>query len=76
MRVLVNHPAFGSLWLENAEIQDGYVVGDVWDKSGVGSGLLPDDYRGQYVPMNFPITCIRKIVKEDEQARDHGQETA
>lgn len=65
MNVLVNHPYFGSLWLNDAEIkkgQDGkdYVVGWVWDKSDVGHPNMPDDYTGQPMTMNFPVSCIRK----------------
>ena len=58
--VLVTHPDIGSAWLSNCTIQDGYVVGEVWDRSDVGSGMLPDDYQGQPATMNFPISCIRK----------------
>ena len=58
--VLINHPAFGSLWLDNAEIENGYVVGEAWDDSDVGSAYLPDDYQGEAVCMNFPAACIRK----------------
>lgn len=61
MNVLINHPNFGSVWLENAEIQDGYVIGEVWDNSQVGSAFMPDDYMGELATLNFPISCIRKI---------------
>ncbi len=54
---LINHPAFGSLWLENARLEGDSVVGDAWDDSHAG---VPEDYKGEYVPMNFPKSCIRK----------------
>lgn len=62
--VLINHPHFGSLWLENAEVIKvegrAYVVGNAWDDSDVGSAYLPDDYSGEPVTPNFPVSCIRK----------------
>ena len=65
MNVLINHPHVGSVWLSDAYYTAGddgrqYVVGDVWDDSDVGSSMLPDDYRGQPVTMNFLATCVRK----------------
>jgi len=60
MNVLINHPNFGSIWLSNAKIEDGYVIGDVWDDSSVGSPYLSEDYMGQFITMNFPVSCIRK----------------
>ena len=61
MNVLITHPAFGSIWLENAEYQGNYVVGDAWDNGDVGSSYMPCDYRGEYSTMNFPRTCIKKV---------------
>ena len=58
--VLVNHPDVGSVWLANCEIIEGFVIGEAWDDSEVGSGMLPDDYRGQPCTMGFPVSCIRK----------------
>ena len=57
---LINHPHFGSLWLENARIEGNLVMGEAWDTGEIGSPYLPDDYMGEYVPMHFPKTCIRK----------------
>ena len=64
MNVLINHPSVGSVWLENAYIKDDCVIGDVWDDSKHGSPYLPNDYYGEYVTMNFPISCIRKKEKK------------
>jgi len=64
MRALINHPYFGSVWLSNATIKDGYVIGEAWDDSDVGSPYLPDDYMGQYTTLTFPISCIRKMRGE------------
>lgn len=63
--ILVNHPCFGSLWLSNCRIIRGadgcdYVIGDAWSDDNVGSLYLPDDYGGELIMMNFPVTCIRK----------------
>lgn len=62
---LVNYPGFGSLWLTNAYVTKGeggkdFVVGEAWDDSDAGSPYMPDDYTGQPVTMNFPLTCVRK----------------
>ena len=64
MRALVNHPEVGSVWLDNARIEDGFVVGEAWDHSDMGSPYLPDDYTGQRVTLHFPKSCIRKQVDE------------
>lgn len=68
MRVLINHPYVGSVWLANAYYTTGgdgrqYVVGEAWDDSGVGSPLLPEDWRGEPVTMNFLATCVRKELQ-------------
>lgn len=60
MNVLINHPKFGSFWLLDAEIKNNNVVGNVFDTTDIGSSYLPDDYNGELITMNFPITCIRK----------------
>ena len=62
MRVLINHPSVGSVWLDHAEIIGDNVIGEAWDVTDVGSPYLPDDYRGEPVTMNFPKTCIRKVA--------------
>lgn len=61
MDVLINHPAFGSIWLEQVNIVDGTVIGDYWDTSDVGSAYMPADYLGELVTLNFPVSCIRKV---------------
>jgi len=58
--VLVRHPAVGSLWLDDAYIEGDVVIGEAWDESDCRSPMLPDDYRGQPVTMNFPVGCIVK----------------
>lgn len=60
MNILINHPQFGSIWLSNAKIKDGFVEGEAWDNTKVGSTYMPDDYRGEWCTMNFPVSCIRK----------------
>ncbi len=49
---LVNHPWFGSLWLENAQIENGHVVGEVKDGNGYTEPM--------WATMNFPLSCVRK----------------
>ena len=63
--VLINHPSIGSLWLSNVEITGQFVSGEVWDDSDVGSPYLPDDFRGEKIAMSFPISCIRKVEREE-----------
>jgi hypothetical protein len=59
--VLVVHPLFGSVWLSNAEWNPDSVAGDTWDDYYAGSPYMPDDYRGEMVPMNFPLSCVQKV---------------
>ena len=66
MNALVVHPAFGSVWLEHARMEQAengrwYVVGETWDDTGIGSLYMPDDWRGEPVLMNFPATCIMRV---------------
>ena len=65
MRVLISHPHVGSVWLTDAYYTTGddgreYVVGDTWDDGDIGSPMLPDDYSGQPVTMNFLATCVKE----------------
>lgn len=60
---LVNHPYFGSLWLDSAEVReddDGkkYVVGTVEADRIFGHPI--------YEWMNFPLTCVRKWTPPEE----------
>lgn len=48
---LVVYPGLGSLWLEETEIVDGFVVGTVWEDAGIGV---------EKQVMNFPLSCVRK----------------
>jgi hypothetical protein len=64
MRVLVIEPGNGSVWLNNAEYNGDFVVGEAWDDSQRGSPLLPDDYFGEPLTMNFPRSLILRV--EDE----------
>lgn len=50
--ITIRHPAFGTLDLHDAEIKDGYVVGDYWNfDTPTGDGVLKET-------MNFPVSCI------------------
>lgn len=59
MRVLINHPAFGSLWLRNAVIKGNTVEG-VADNYQNGFYLPDGGLWNIPVTMNFPASCIRK----------------
>lgn len=59
---LVIEPGHGSLWLSDVRIEDGRVVGVAWDESDRGSGLLPDDYTGEPLTMNFPVSCVLRCA--------------
>lgn len=61
IEVLIRNPYFGSLWLSNAEWHGDYVVGDTWDNGDAGSPYMPDDYRGEWATMNFPLSCVDKV---------------
>ena len=65
--VVLTHPQFGTVYLDNAYLvktpKGDYVVGEAWDDSDVGGYNLPDDYTGQLVTMNFPAGCIRSLVR-------------
>ena len=58
---LVNHPAFGSLWLEDARVENGVVIGKVWETLSFDYGVTG----GEYLTMNFPLTCVRKWVERE-----------
>ena len=60
MNVLITHPCFGSIWLSDAEIKDGYVIGNADDYQS-GSNLPDPQPINFKSPMNFPVSCIKKI---------------
>jgi hypothetical protein len=62
--VLCSYPGIGSVWLQNCSVENGFVMGDAWDDSQVRASTMPDDYRGEPVLMNFPLSCIRKIINQ------------
>ena len=52
MTVTIRHPNFGTLYLHDATIEDGYVTGEVWNTdTPTGDGVLKET-------MNFPVGCI------------------
>lgn len=59
--VLVAYPRHGSLWLSRVEWSADSVQGETWDSSQVGSPYLPDDYSGERVWMNFPLSSVLKV---------------
>jgi hypothetical protein len=70
MNVLVIEPGHGSLWLMDATYHDEgrWVEGWTWDDSGIGSALMPDDFRGEKVVLGFPTSYILKV--ETPEAKD------
>jgi len=65
MKALVIDPGHGSLWLDDAYWDGDRIVGTAWDDSGRGSALLPDDYSGEPLTMNFPRSCVLRIEEPD-----------
>ncbi|MFX0135464.1 MAG: hypothetical protein ACFFDN_17605 [Candidatus Hodarchaeota archaeon] len=63
MEALVINPGHGSVWLSNCKINEKFIEGETWDNSQIGSSLLPDNYMGEKIVMNFPISCIKKIIE-------------
>jgi hypothetical protein len=61
--VLITYPWFGTLSLQVRKVANGYVEGLVWDSTMAGSPYYPDDYRGEYQYMNFPVTCVRWVLR-------------
>lgn len=61
MDVLVIEPGHGSVWLRDAHYEGVFVVGEAWDDSSVGSGLMPDDFRGESVILTYPRRFILKV---------------
>lgn len=62
---IITYPTMGSLHLRISNVikaSDGkeYVEGFVWGKNGNGWNM-PDDYQGEDMYMNFPITCIKEL---------------
>ena len=67
MNVLIIWPGHGSEWLTDAVFVDRFgspnprgrfVQGSAWDYDGGWN--MPDDYRGQYVPITVPRRWILK----------------
>lgn len=68
MDVVITHPYFGTVYLEDAKFhvvqrrgrRALWVHGEAWDDKPGGSNY--DDWRGEPVTLNFPATCIREVV--------------
>lgn len=56
---LVSYPGYGSMWLTDVHLRDGYIVGQ-----GVMNDSLPNSDASEYGPYNFPLSCVRKIKRE------------
>lgn len=65
MNVLCIEPGHGSVWLMDARYEGDFVVGTAWDDSSIGSALMPDDFRGEPVILNFPRSLILKVEEAD-----------
>jgi len=59
---VIVHPVFGTLYMQNLTVLPGrkIVAGLVWNEEWCNP-FMPEDYYGEYIPMNFPITCIKKL---------------
>ncbi|MFQ5772706.1 MAG: hypothetical protein ACE5HX_19380 [bacterium] len=56
---IIVHPCFGTLGMEIEKASSKTIEGLVWDNGKHDN--MPEDYRGEYVYMCFPITCIKKL---------------
>lgn len=59
--VVVFYPGFGSVEMKDCEVKGKFVRGLVWNTGAVGSGNMPEDYRGEWEMMNFPLTSVTKV---------------
>lgn len=50
---LVSYPGFGSMWLDNVRLADGYVT---------GRDLVTVGDHEEWMTFNFPVSCVRKVV--------------
>lgn len=67
--MLIIRPGNGSEWCKFhnvVEYHDGSKRVNVlsWDSSDKGP-RMPFDYRGQWLPMNYPITCVVKVQRSE-----------
>ena len=65
--VLIRHPYIGSEWMtvvEETKSPDGrpWLILQAWDASEAGSSMMPDDYLGQPCIVNFPRSCVAKVL--------------
>lgn len=70
LSVLVCYPPFGSVWVNDAEWNGDFVEGFVFDDSDRGNPYLPDDYWGENIWMNFPLSCVVKVRAERSSGGD------
>jgi len=61
---VIVHPFFGTLSMEIKKVlpKEKIIEGLVWDEVGHNQFNMPPDYHGQYEYMNFPFTCIKKLI--------------
>lgn len=62
----IAYPTMGSVYLKVERVLKAsddklYVEGAVWEESGYNQYNMPEDYHGEYVTMNFPITCVMSL---------------
>ena len=62
--VHIIRPGNGSEWCKFVDVIGDRVNVMSWDSSGVGSARLPFDYRGQWLPMNYPLTCVLETRRQ------------
>lgn len=64
-------PGNGSVWVIHAvrkTYPEGvFIEGDIWDTNEVGCSYLPDDYRGEYIPIGFPESHLLKWEKDEQE---------
>jgi hypothetical protein len=52
----VVHPFFGTVYLYEAFIRDGYIIGDAGEKM-----WLTDQWVTVPCTMNFPLSCVKEL---------------
>ena len=67
MRAWVIEPGHGSDWLLDAYWEGDRIVGRTLDENGVGSGLMPDDFRGEWITVTYPRNLVLRTVDDPQR---------
>lgn len=56
---VITHPEFGTVYMYNVRLRNGYVIGDVAEE--IGGYNMPPGSHTVYNTWNFPIGCIKEV---------------